>query len=433
MSRALTAIFRTEWLITEPALQNLIKIASRQNLKEKIEFDALHADSTDESKTGVLEFFGSTAVINVVGPIFRYANLFTRISGATSTQAIKTALVQAEDSEAESIVLVIDSPGGEAQEIADLAASIRNTSKPVTAYVGGMAASAAYWIASAADEVIVGPTAMLGSIGAVATITREDQETKDSYFEIVSSQSPKKRLDVETDEGKEEVQSMVDKLAAVFVADVALGRGVTEEKVLSDFGQGGLLIGAEAVAAGMADRMGSFESIYSNQKGGHLMPINSEEGNTTMRKDNDQTAPVATPKPVTLETIKSDHPSVYQEIFKAGARAELVRIKGVKAQSVKGFEQQIETMMFDGETSPEAAAVTVVKAMQESEGQHLQLIQQTQEPIAEDQGKPTSSDPIEKEWNADASLRADFDSLDDYREFKAAMGDGRIKGVAVKV
>src|SRR5690606_21790544 len=146
--------------------------------------------------------------------------------------------------------------------INEFAAMVAASPKKTVAYVGNMAASAAYWIASAADEIVIDATAQLGSIGVVmGWIDDSRAMEKAGYEEIefVSSQSPNKRPDHKTDEGRAVIQQEVDDLAAVFVAAVAENRGVTTDKVITDFNRGGLLVGAKAVAAGMADRLGSFE------------------------------------------------------------------------------------------------------------------------------------------------------------------------------
>ena len=62
---------------------------------------------------------------------------------------------------------------------------------------------------------------------------------------------------------------MVDQLAAVFIADVAAYRRTTPEAVTRDFGQGGVLIGAAAVVAGMADGVGTLESLLAGTAGTH--------------------------------------------------------------------------------------------------------------------------------------------------------------------
>jgi ClpP class serine protease len=133
-----------------------------------------------------------------------------------------------------------------------------HTQKPVTAYVDHLGASAAYWLASAAGRVIAAPTAMLGSIGIVMVVD-DPSKTDSTDLEIVSNQSPKKRPDLTTKSGRAQVQATVDALADVFIADVARYRGVSTDTVLSDFGAGDVFVGQQAVDAGLADAVGSYE------------------------------------------------------------------------------------------------------------------------------------------------------------------------------
>lgn len=209
------------------------------------------------------------ATIRVVGPIFRYADWFVELCGGATVETLAKDLKAALDNGAvRGIVLDLDSPGGEATGIAELAAQIRAGTgvKPIVAYVGGTAASAGYWLASAASEIVVAPTAILGSIGVVMGYPRKRDDPKS--LEFVSSASPMKRPDVDSEAGRAEVQRTVDALADVFVATVAEYRGVPPETVLSDFGRGGVLVGSVAVSAGLADRVGSYESVLAELASG---------------------------------------------------------------------------------------------------------------------------------------------------------------------
>lgn len=117
--------------------------------------------------------------------------------------------------------------------------------KPIVAYIGGAGCSAAFWVATAADEVVIDATARLGSIGTVMTFrTRKKSDTDQTeVLEIVSSQSPNKRLDPASEEGRKAYQSELDNLADIFIDRVARNMGVSRETVLNDFGKGGVLIG----------------------------------------------------------------------------------------------------------------------------------------------------------------------------------------------
>ncbi len=210
------------------------------------------------------------AILDVSGPLFKKANLFVRISGATSYEILRRDLqVALENPSVHSILLKVDSPGGEANGCDELAAAIYEArqKKPITAFVSGMAASGGYWIASAASKVVVSDLAMLGSIGVVLGVQHRVEDPNkpgNKTIEFVSSQSPGKRPDPTTDEGRDRIQTMVDDLAEVFVSAVAKHRGVTPEKVVSDFGAGGIKVGKQAVALGMADEVGQLEATIAS-------------------------------------------------------------------------------------------------------------------------------------------------------------------------
>ena len=254
------------WLMSEDALRNLLAIAERTG-----DLEALQSRVGDrlQGTRRVSVRDNGVAVVPVIGPIFRYANLFTEISGATSTQLLALDLQQASDNpNVSSILLEVNSPGGDADGIAELAAAIygARTRKPIKAYVGGRGASAAYWLASATDEIVVDRTALLGSIGVVMAAKDSrvrDERAGDRRIEIVSSQSPKKRIDPFTDAGAAEIQTIVDQLANIFIVDVASNRNVAIDDVMTKFGAGGVLLGVAAVAVGMADRLGSMEGLLA--------------------------------------------------------------------------------------------------------------------------------------------------------------------------
>jgi ClpP class serine protease len=106
---------------------------------------------------------------------------------------------------------------------------------------------------------------MVGSIGVVAAIPKQVQPGTDGYvdIEIVSSNAPNKRPDPESEDGASQIRGMLDAIEGEFIADVARGRGITAAKVKSDFGQGGMLMGAAAVIAGMADKVQSQEASFN--------------------------------------------------------------------------------------------------------------------------------------------------------------------------
>jgi len=257
--RVLSAIMAEPWAILPGSLELILEIAARRGDPEALAVK--RGTALEGSRT--VEMRGNVAIIPVMGPIFPRASMFESISQAavsveTLARDLQTAL---DDPAVASIVLNIDSPGGQVSGIHEFASQVfyAGSVKPVVAYIQGTGASAAYWIASATSKIFADAAAVVGSIGIVATIPKNDGKT----LSIVSSRAPKKRVDPETEEGRAEVVRTLDDLHAVFVGDVAAFRGFTREEVEQNFGQGGVLVGARAVAAGMADALGSLEGVIA--------------------------------------------------------------------------------------------------------------------------------------------------------------------------
>jgi signal peptide peptidase SppA len=228
-----------------------------------------------------------TAVLEIRGPILRYRSIWTWLLGGTAVEDAAIGLHAAMDDPAvRNIVLSINSPGGQIDGINELANMIRtaNRVKPVTAYVDGLAASGAYWLAAAAGRIVADETAQLGSIGVLATVVDDraaEERSGVKRYEIISSQSPLKRTDPSTDEGRDQLQQMVDAMAQVFIAKVAKFRGTSEERVARDFGRGAVMPAGPAIAAGMADSLGSLEGLMNGETpmdGGPTRRISDKPG-----------------------------------------------------------------------------------------------------------------------------------------------------------
>nr|WP_137831451.1 S49 family peptidase [Methylobacterium sp. L1A1] len=205
------------------------------------------------------------AIVLVVGPIFPRANLMTEMSasGTSAAMLARELRLAGDDPEVGAILLMVDSPGGSPTGINALADQIYalRGRKRVLAHVTGSAASAAYWLASAAGELVVEKTGIVGSIGVVAALSKqvEPDASGSLTIEIVSSSAPNKRPDPQAEDGAAEIRALLDSIETQFITDVARGRSTTPAKVRSEFGAGGVKVGAAAVAAGMADRVQTYE------------------------------------------------------------------------------------------------------------------------------------------------------------------------------
>lgn len=269
-SRVVEAIAREPWLITPSGLELVMSVAERHlsDIELAAVTRAARSASVDAAPRSP-----DVELLEVFGVLSPRASAFSEVSGMTSVARLQRDFAAAlDDKKVSGIVLVIDSPGGQVSGIHEFARQIfaARGRKPVVSYVTSLAASAAYWIASAADAVVADRTAQLGSIGVVMSYVDRSkaQESGEVVREIVSSKSPKKRLSPETKEGRAEAQARVDELAEIFIGEVATFRRVTAATVEQRFGQGGTLMAEQAVAVGMADCLGSLSEVVQGLRSG---------------------------------------------------------------------------------------------------------------------------------------------------------------------
>ncbi len=245
------------WLCTQPALKEIIR-------KSEVESDFL---AQADEPVDPIQTQQGVAIIPIIGSIFRYPNLFTAFGMGVSVEDIDVAIQLAkEDKDIQSIVFKIDSPGGQASGIDELAQSIRNIDKPTVAYVADLGASGAYWLATAADKIIAARSSFVGSIGAMAVFYDEskvyEQVGADKYA-FYSTDSPQKITDPATDSGKKQIMDVLNYTADLFISSVAEYRGTSSEDVKKNFGRGALVNAKEALNLGMVDGIGSYEQALS--------------------------------------------------------------------------------------------------------------------------------------------------------------------------
>ena len=209
----------------------------------------------------------AVAVIPMYGTLHQHAGMLAESSGGTSTEAVAQAVRSAlNDPQVGAVVLDVDSPGGSVfgvDELSRLIFGLRGP-KPLVAVADSLMASAAYWIGTAADEVFVTPTGMVGGIGVYqAHVDRSRAyEQKGEKVTFVSGGKYKTEgNDTEPlgNEARAAMQKMVDDYYGMFVGAVSRNRGVLASAVRSGFGEGRVLTAKAALAAKMVDRIGTLE------------------------------------------------------------------------------------------------------------------------------------------------------------------------------
>jgi ClpP class serine protease len=222
---------------------------------------------------------GSTAEIRVDGVLTKRPDFWAKFFGGGNTtySSIRNALAHAATaSDVREVVLAIDSPGGNSDgliELLDSISAFRQSSGKKLRVRAENALSAAYGIAAAAGNIeAVGRGASFGSIGTAV-----------SYFvppnvvTLTNSESPDKRPDLTTDEGKAVVVKYLDQINHEFATAIANGRGVSLKDVTEGFGRGAMMTAVEAKRMGLIDKIATTAPrAVRNSKGQSSMDQETE-------------------------------------------------------------------------------------------------------------------------------------------------------------
>jgi signal peptide peptidase SppA len=153
--------------------------------------------------------------------------------------------------------------------------------KAQIAQVNDLAASAAYWLASQADEIVSIPSGTAGSIGVFTVHQDLSEALAKEGIKVDVIRAGKYKVEGNpfeplSDEGRAFIQARVDEAYSSFVKDVARGRGVNVSDVKGGYGQGRALSAKDALTAGLIDRIGTMEDTFSRVLG---------KGHSTMRAE----------------------------------------------------------------------------------------------------------------------------------------------------
>ena len=385
------------WAIQPEKLQEIAGIYATHLRGEKIDTAAIEArlgQPLANAQAREYDVVDGVAVIQVDGVIAPKANLFTQISGGASAQVIERQVKEAAaDPYVRAIALEIDSPGGSVQGVPSVADAVRAAAdaKPVVAWVAGTAASGAYWIASAADRVYIGePTAVLGSIGVVAThvdVSGAERARGIKTTEITAGKFKRIASGFEplTAEGRATMQDQVDAIYEVFVDAVAANRGVSADAVVADMADGRIFIGQQAIDAGLADGVLSFDALIASLSSGEYavrrgsVQVRAGVPVSVVHTPQGEVMPEGN-KPITVEVIKADHSAVAEALRaegrQEGAAAERDRIKAIEAVAVKGFESIVDAAKFDGKSTAGDVATAIIAKQKADQASALSAIRE---------------------------------------------------------
>ena len=213
----------------------------------------------------------SIAVIPLWGSLHHHGSIMSQFSGGTSTVSFANAVREAANNpDIGTIVIHANGPGGTVhgcQECADVVFEARSQKKVITS-VDARAASATYWIASAASEMYVTPSGEVGSIGVYmahrdVSKAEETEGVKTTLIAIPEGKVLGNPFEPIPEAFIEKINSENKVYYNAFVSAVARNRNVSTETVVETFGGGGMVLAEKAVALGMADGIKTFDQVIS--------------------------------------------------------------------------------------------------------------------------------------------------------------------------
>lgn len=321
------------------------------------------------------------AVIPVEGVLAKKMNFFMSFSGGMSTQMLVQAVNDAiADPTVHSLLLAIDSPGGEVDGTQQIADAVANSTKPVCALVDGMCCSAAYWIASQCDSIYaVSDTCQIGSIGVILKHTDVSKRnaamgvapTHITTGKYKAAANPDNPLSVDD---RAYLQGRIDHLKGLFTQAVANGRDMSQQAVTDSYGDAAVYFAQQAIANGLIDGMATQDEAINALSTAYATKLTNPGASAPAFRNN-------TGAPTMFRTFATEvdfNAFVSAEFARGvasvdttaalaaarteGASNELGRVKAVQENLGIGHDKLVNALAFDGKTSAADAAVQILAA-----------------------------------------------------------------------
>jgi signal peptide peptidase SppA len=202
---------------------------------------------------------GAVAVIPVFGVITPRPSILEYYGLAISTQTIGQRVREAAaDADVKAIVLDVDSPGGVISGVSELAAELRGLrgAKPIVAHADYLVASAAYWIAAQADEIIASPSALVGSVGVYSMHVDQSGLLEQLGIKVSLIAEPAEKIEGNPfeplgEDAEAHMRGIISQGLATFRADVSAGR--PQSTVADSWAR--VYTAKDAKAMGMVDKI----------------------------------------------------------------------------------------------------------------------------------------------------------------------------------
>jgi HK97 family phage major capsid protein len=211
------------------------------------------------------------AVLPVFGVILPRAADFDMSETGTGIDQLRAQFRQAlSHPDVSAIVLHFDSPGGSVYHVDEFAKEIFDAreQKKIVSQIDPFCASAAYYLATQAKEIVITPSGEVGSIGVRSMHVDMSEALKQKGFNVTHIAAGKYKVEGNpheplSEEGLAFQQQRVNEYYDSFVDAVARGREVKASEVRGGFGEGRVVGSAEAKKLGMVDRLATFDETLA--------------------------------------------------------------------------------------------------------------------------------------------------------------------------
>lgn len=289
---------------------------------------------------------GTVAIMPLTGTLTQAGDEWF---GGTSTDAFGRAFDAAmAHQNIAGIVIKVDSPGGSVygtEALANKVLSARGV-KPVVAIADSLAASAGYWIPTAAEKFVVTPHGDVGSIGVWSAHEDISKMLEEWGINITLVSAGKYKVEGHPfgpldDEAKAEMQRRVDAFHEDFIQAVARHRGVRVPAVRNGFGQGRVVNAKEAAEEGMVDGVMTLDEVLKGMVGTIRKPASKT---AAMDAEQELHAAYANVLPDTMVTLASVRVDFLEEVPKDSEEHRKERERRVAAMKALQREERIREM-----------------------------------------------------------------------------------------
>ncbi|MCW5232622.1 S49 family peptidase [Verminephrobacter eiseniae] len=254
--------FRLVWLVLIVSIA-LVTLRMLAGLGVEFRLGSIALVTLRQTVPGSSKSAPHTAMVDIRGEIAAGADA----SAEFVVAAMRSAL---ENDGSQALVLLINSPGGSPVQAGIINDEIRRLkakhNKPIYAVVEETCASAAYYIAAAADDIYVDKASIVGSIGVLMdgfgfTGTMEKLGVERRLLTAGENKGFLDPFSPQTDKQRAYAQTMLDQIHQQFIAAVKAGRAERLKSTSSDTFSGLFWTGQQAVEMGLADKLGNLDYV----------------------------------------------------------------------------------------------------------------------------------------------------------------------------